>query len=119
VLRPHLHDGVALDVAAVGAGVTPRTVRRWLARYRTGGLAGLARASRADRGERRTPGLLIELIEGLALRRPRPPIAHIHREAVSFARENGCAAPSYATVHAIVRALDPGLLVLAHDGPVR
>jgi putative transposase len=63
--------------------------------------------------------VLIELIEGMALRRPAPPIAFIHRRVVDVARKHGWPAPSYATVHAVVRALDPGLVVLAHDGPVR
>ncbi|MCA1679483.1 MAG: Mu transposase C-terminal domain-containing protein [Actinobacteria bacterium] len=119
VVRSHLQDGVALSVAAAQAGVSARTARRWLARYRSGGLAELARPSRSDRGRRRTPAVLVELIEGLALRRPAPPIAFIHRRVVEVAREHEWPAPSYATVHAVVRALDPGLVVLAHDGPVR
>jgi len=43
VLRPHLHDGVPLARAARDAGVALRTAQRWLGRYRTDGLAGLAR----------------------------------------------------------------------------
>lgn len=119
VLAAHLHDGVALSAAAAQAGVAPRTARRWLARYRSGGLVALAPAARADLGQRRTVAALVELIEGLALRRPAPPVAYIHRQATAVARASGWPAPSYATVYAIVRALDPGLLVLAHDGPVR
>jgi len=119
VLRPYLQDGVALSAAAARAGVSARTARRWLARYRAGGLAALARPARSDRGRRRTPAGLVELIEGLALCRPAPPIAFMHRQVVDVAREHGWPAPSYATVHAVVRALDPGLVVLAHDGPVR
>jgi putative transposase len=119
VVRSDLQDGVALSAAAARAGVSARTARRWLARYRTGGLAALARPTRSDHGRRRTPAVLVELIEGLALRRPAPPIAFIHRQVGDAAREQGWPAPSYATVHAVVRALDPGLVVLAHDGPVR
>ena len=119
VVRSHLQDGVALSAAAAHAGVSARTARRWLARYRSGGLAALARPSRSDRGRRRTPAVLVELVEGLALRRPAPPIAFIHRRVVEVAREHEWPAPSYATVHAVIRALDPGLVVLAHDGPVR
>ena len=119
VLEAHLHDGVALGVAAAQAGVAPRTARRWLAAYRSGGLTALAPAPRADRGQRRTEAALVELIEGLALRRPAPPVAYIHRQVSAVAAANGWPAPGYATVYAIVRAVDPGLLVLAHDGPVR
>ena len=34
VLRRHLHDAVPLDQAATDAGISLRTARRWLARYR-------------------------------------------------------------------------------------
>ncbi|MGW4720968.1 helix-turn-helix domain-containing protein [Nocardia sp. NPDC004260] len=44
VLRPHLEDDVPLTSAAAAAGVPLRTAQRWLHRYRTGGLAGLAPA---------------------------------------------------------------------------
>jgi putative transposase len=119
VLRPHLEDGVSLCEAAARAGVPSRTARRWRERYRGGGMIALADGQRADRGVRRTRGELVTLIEGLALRRPAAPVAHIHRETTAVAQRNGWLAPSYATVYAIVRALDPGLLALAHDGPAR
>ena len=118
-LRPHLEDGVSLCEAAARAAVPVRTARRWRERYRGDGLIGLADGPRSDRGVRRTRGELITLIEGLALRRPAAPVAHIHRETTAVAQRNGWPAPSYATVYAIVRALDPGLLALAHDGPSR
>jgi putative transposase len=119
VVRAHLEGGLSLSAAAARAGVSARTARRWLARYRSGGLPALARPPRSDRGQRRTPAELVELIEGLALRRAAPPTALIHRQAVDVAREHGWPAPSYATVYEIVRALDPGLVILAHEGPVR
>jgi putative transposase len=119
VLRPHLEDGMSLSAAAARAGVPARTARRWLERYRAGGLAGLARMPRADRGRRRTPDGLIPLVEGLALRRPAPPVARIHRQVSAVAGSEGLPVPSYATVYAIIRALDPGLLTLAHEGAVR
>jgi len=75
VLRPHLEDGVPLARAAGEAGVAARTAQRWLARYRACGLAGLARTARADTGRRRVPAELAGLIEGLALRKPRPTVA--------------------------------------------
>jgi putative transposase len=62
VVRAHLEDGVSLSAAAARAGVSARTARRWLARYRRGGLQALARSSRSDRGQRRTPAELVELI---------------------------------------------------------
>ena len=119
VLRPHLEDGVPLVHAAAAAGIPARTARHWLARYRADGLAGLPRSPRRDRDIRRQPAELVELVEGLVLRRPRGSIAHIHRQAVRIAGERGWRAPSYGKVRSIVAALDhPGLVALAHDGPV-
>src|ERR1700677_300193 len=52
----------------------------------------------------------------MALRKPRPSIAGIHREVTKFATEREVAAPSYASVHAIVSGLAPALTTLAHEG---
>jgi len=117
VLRPHVQDGVPLARVACDAQVPLRAAQRWLVRYRAGGLAALARPSRSDRGVRRTPQELVRLVEGLALRRPRPSVATVARQAALAAAENGWPAPSYSTVHAIVNGLDPQLVTLAHDGP--
>lgn len=59
------------------------------------------------------------LIEGLALKRPPPSIATIHRDVTAVAQERSWPVPSYATVHDVVRHLDPALVVLAHDGTRR
>jgi hypothetical protein len=56
------------------------------------------------------------LIEGLALRKPRLSVAALHREVTKIAKEREVAAPSYASVHAIVRGLNPTLTTLAHEG---
>lgn len=117
-LRPAVEDGVPLTRAAADAGVTPRTAQRWLAAYRASGLVGLAPPVRSDRGSRRTHAGLVAFVEGLALRRPAPSIAHVHRRTAELAEENGWRAPSYATVRQIIRGLDPGLTTLAHEGPL-
>lgn len=117
VLRPTIEDGAPLTRSAAAAGVAPSTARRWLARYEAGGLAALARRPRADRGVRRTRPELVVLVEGLALRRPRPTTATIARRVSAAAAEHGWPAPSYSTVVAIVAAIDPAVLTLAHDGP--
>jgi putative transposase len=119
VLRAHLENGVPLARAAAAAAVPLRTAERWLALYRRGGLAALAPATRRDRGRRRFPDELIALIEGMALRRPAPSIAHVHRHATAAASANGWPIPSYSTVRAIVAAIDRGMVTLAHEGPVR
>src|SRR5215212_6703255 len=79
----------------------------------------LALTARRDRGQRRFPDDLVALIEGMALRRPAPSIAHVHRHATAAASVNGWPIPSYSTVRAIVAAIDRGMVTLAHEGPVR
>ncbi len=57
------------------------------------------------------------MIEGLALRTPALSAAAIHRQVAAVAQARAWPTPSYGTVYAIVRGLDPGLVTLAHDGP--
>jgi putative transposase len=116
VLQPHLENGVPLTRAAAQADIPIRTARRWLARYRAGGLASLAQPERADRGERRMPKELVTFIEGLFLRRPAPSIATVHRMACDLAGKKGWPGPAYTTVYTIARALDPALVALAQAG---
>ena len=81
VLRAHLEDGVPAGPRGRRARRPERTLRRWLAGYRAGGLAAPGAAGLARTGE---PGgcrpSLQLLIEGLALRRPPPAIATVHRQ---------------------------------------
>jgi len=116
VLRPHLHDAVPLVKAAADAGVPIRTVRRWLARYRADGPAGLGRPPRPDTGTRTFPKEMVALIEGMALIKPPPSIATIHRRLTGIAGERGWRSPSYGSVRDIVRQIDPAMLMLAHEG---
>ena len=98
LLRPVLEDGVSIIALANGSGVSVRTLRRWVRLYRKHGLAGLQRRSRNDRGRyRRIPVGLVSLVEGLALERPRRPIATIHRLVCAAAEREGWTAPSYST----------------------
>ena len=81
VLGPHVHDGVPLLQAASAAGVPLRTAQRWLTAYLTQGAIGLRRSGRADKDRHRLPDELLEVIEGMALRRPPPHAAEVHRAA--------------------------------------
>ncbi len=118
LLRPALEAGVPLARLAREAGIPLRTAQRWAGAYRRQGLAGLARRARADRGRSRgIPAPLRQLIEGLALQRPRRTLAAIQRSAAQVAAEQGWRAPGYDQVRAIVRGLDPALVTLAHEGP--
>lgn len=119
VLAPHLHDGVTLSAAAAEAGVPYRTAQRWLAAWRAGGLAALDKAARSDKGGRKIPDELVRFVEGLALRKPPVPTTVIHRQAAAVAASRGWPAPGYWTVWRIAAALDPGLVVMAHQGAKR
>jgi putative transposase len=118
VLRPHLNEGVSLPEAARDAGVPLRSVQRWLVRYRATGVAGLVRAPRSDTGHRKLPAELVEVIEGLALRKPRPSVAAIHRRMCELAPQRQWTTPSYSSVYGIVRDLPPAMVTLAQEGPV-
>ena len=115
VLGPHVFDGVPLRRAAADAGVALRTAERWLAAYRAGGLD--ARPPRSDLGgRRRMPPELVGLVEGLALRRPPPKAAQVHREVARVATERGWPVPSYPVVRRIIAGLDRGLVSMAQRG---
>jgi|GEM_PF-3212835 len=68
-------------------------------RYRTDGYAGLKTAPRIDAGTHRLPGDLVQSIEGLALSKPRPTIATIHRKVTGICGIHGWPVPSYAVAH--------------------
>jgi putative transposase len=116
VLQPHLEEDVPLARVAREAGGPIRTAERWLARYRQKGLAGLARPVRSDAAVRRLPADLVALIEGLGLKKPRTSAAAIHRRVSDIATAQGWRPPSYSTVYAILAALDPAMMTLAHEG---
>lgn len=117
ILRLHVDDAIPLAALARSTGTAERTLQRWLARYRTGGYTALANGTRTDHGVRRTTPELVRLVEGLALTRPRPSIATIHRQVSVHCAERGLPAPSYSVVRSIVNALDPGMVTLALEGP--
>lgn len=116
MLKPHLEDGVPLPQAAGNANIAIRTAQRWLAQYRDVGLRGLARSARADSGHRKLTPEVVELIEGMALRKPRLSVATIHRRVATVARQQKWSPPSYSSVYSIVHALAPALVSLAHEG---
>ena len=116
LLRPVLEEGVPLARVARDRGIALRTARRWAGQYRREGLAGLARKGRSDRGKRHLSDTLRQAIEGLALKKPPLSAASIHRQVVTLAERLGEAPPSYGTVYAVIRDLDPALVTLAHEG---
>jgi putative transposase len=117
IIRPFLEEGVPLPALAQHHALSLRTARRWVQRYRTGGLGALGRKPRVDKGTRRAllPPLA-QLVEALALQKPAPSVATIHRKVAALATAQGLHVPSYDVVHDIVRQLDPALVTLAHEG---
>ncbi|MGH3287373.1 MAG: helix-turn-helix domain-containing protein [Streptosporangiaceae bacterium] len=117
ILRLHVEDQIPLTVLASQTGVGLRTLQRWHARFRRDGILGLQRWTRSDAGTRRTDPDLVRMVEGLALTRPRPAGATIHRLVAATAAGRGVAAPSYQVVRDVVAGLDPAMLTLALEGP--
>ena len=104
--------GEAVGVVAESFSVSARTVRKWVARFRLAGVAGLKdRSSRPHRSPRATPADTAERIEGL--RRTR-------RTMLSIAQEIGV---SLSTVSRLLRlrglsslsALDPVSPVVRYE----
>lgn len=116
IIRPFLEQGVPLTRIAQQKNITVRTMQRWVSQYRASGLGGLSRRRRRDKGRRRVAPKLQQMIEGLALRNPRPSAAAVYRKVVLVAAEIKQPAPSYDTVHSIIQQLDPALKMLAHEG---
>jgi putative transposase len=115
-LRPFLQEGTPLAQIAARQGITLRTARRWVKQYRSAGLAGLGRKVRADKNRRRISASLQHLIEGLALQSPAPSVATVFRRIVAEAARIKEPIPSYRTVCAMIREIDPALKALAHEG---
>ena len=54
LIRQHLDEGRSLTQLAIEHGISERTARKWLARFRDGGLASLADRRSVRRTQRRT-----------------------------------------------------------------
>ncbi|WP_243399702.1 Mu transposase C-terminal domain-containing protein [Arthrobacter glacialis] len=117
VLREHIDNGKPLTALACEHGIPLRTLQRWHQAYKLHGKAGLEPTPRPKRG-RKSPTELITLIEGLALVKPRKTTAAIHQQANKVATRQGWPPVSYSTVRSIISTMDPGMLTLAHQGPV-
>jgi putative transposase len=117
LIRPFIEDGVPLVELAVHHTIALRTLQRWVKQYRSDGMAGLARKNRRDKGiSRRLSTPLVELVEAMALETPRRSIATIHRLICDIAANRSEPSPSYHAVYNIVKAMNPALLTLAHEG---
>lgn len=117
IIQPCVERGAPLPALARHHGVALRTARRWVQRYRTGGLVALSRTRRAGQGiPRRMSPDLTQRIEALALQTPPLSIAAIHRQVLTLAAAQGTPAPCYRTVYNIIKRIAPALRTLAHHG---
>lgn len=116
-LQPHLEENRSLRLVAKEAGLAFRTAQRWVALYRTSGLASLARKTRLDQGARKVVSEPMKrAIEGLALESHPVPVTSVHRHLKAYAEAIGDVVPSYWTVYDIVREVPRSLRTLAHQG---
>jgi putative transposase len=117
IIQPFVERGVPLPEVARHHSVALRTARRWVQRYRAGGLVALSRTRRASRAiPHRIPPDLTQRIEALALQTPPLSVAAIHRQVVTLTAAQGTPAPCYRTVYNIIRRIAPALRTLAHHG---
>ncbi len=116
MIRPFLEDRVPLTRLTQERQIVLRTARRWVERYRKYGLVGLVRKERNDKDERKVSPELQQIIEGLALTRPKLSAAAVHRKAVEAARNLDLNPPSYDVVYSLIRKLAPALVTMAHRG---
>jgi hypothetical protein len=104
--------GIRILAAANALGVTPRTVRRLVARYRVSAqTTSLVPRLPGPQKIRRRLGVLreqviAEAIETRYLVRPRTPMEEVYRLVVHRCREASVPAPARGSVIARVRALD-------------
>lgn len=115
ILRLHVEDGIPLAALARETGIGLRTLERWHHRYKSDGTP--TPPAPAAIATRRVAAALVTFTERLALTRPRPSIATLHRLVATEAGRTHQPAPSYATVRRIVAALDPAMVTLALEGP--
>jgi len=116
IIRPYLEAETSLTTVAANHGTSLRTAKRWVKRYRSHGLIGLARKERADKERDHLSAPLRDIIEGMALKRPQLSMATIHRKAVLAAKELATKPPSYSVVYRLIRKMNPALVALAQRG---
>lgn len=115
-IQPFLEGGIPLIIAAASHGISLRTARYWVKRYRQAGLVGLARKERSDKSRQKLPAAFQQMIEGLSLRNPGLSVATIHRRVAEVANRQGQEAPSYSLVYSVIRRIEPALVTMAHEG---
>ena len=117
IIQPYLEDKTTLASIAKETRISIRSLHRWLNQFKKNGLDGLKLKVRDDKGSyRELSEGLVQIIEGLALQKPKRTVAAIHRQIVRHAQDNGWPIPSYAVVSKVINNISPDLISLAHEG---
>ena len=117
MIAPFLNKTSSLKKISEKSGVPIRTLNLWLKKYREGGLKGLARKTRGDKG---IPKVYDEemqkRIEGIYFKNPELSSASIHKLIAEYCEQSALKAPSYKTVCKIVKSIPDDMTVLATQG---
>lgn len=117
IIQPFLEGEVSLKEAIRDQGISLRAAQRWVKRYKELGFVGLARLSRHDKGTGKVVSAeLRQIIEGLICKFPHRSIASIHQRIVEYCQKKEISSPSYSAVYAVAAAIEPSMLMLAHEG---
>lgn len=116
LLARYLAGEATVSEVAREAKVSTRTVWRKLRAIETKGLKGLHRASRRDKGQRRSLTWdLQEVIEGFFLKSPKPTVMWVWEQVAEGCASKQLKVPSYSLVAEVCRKINRRLKVLAHD----
>jgi transposase len=116
-IKPFLEDNTTIREISNNEKISYSTLCRWLKNYREKGLGGLVDKRRYDNGKGRiVKDELRLLVEGLALQKPKPSMASIHRKIVKIAETKNWRKPSYTTIRNIIKGIKPSVITLAHEG---
>ncbi|HAT9262581.1 TPA: DDE-type integrase/transposase/recombinase [Legionella pneumophila subsp. pneumophila] len=117
IIHPYLNKTSTLISISKTTGVSIRSLHRWVNQYHKNGLEGLKSKPRKDKGCYRVlPENIVQMIEGMALQKPKRTVTSIHRQITIYAQNNKLPIPSYSFVSKIINEISPDLISLAHDG---
>ncbi len=117
IIQPILENDASSNEISKLTGIPPRTLRDWVTKFQNGGLPGLERKTRSDKGIYKSISPeMVDLVIGLALQKPPLLITAICRRVSIIAKRKSLSLPSYDTVYRIVKKINPTLITLAIEG---
>lgn len=117
MIAPFLNKTSSLKKISEKSGVPIRTLNLWLKKYREGGLKGLARKTRDDKGIFKIyDEEMQKRIEGIYFKNPDLSSASIHKLISEYCEQSALKVPSYKTVCKIVNSIPDDMSVLATQG---